>query len=377
MAGKRDYYEVLGVSRQATLKDIKSSYRKLAVQYHPDRNPEDPDAEEKFKEAAEAYAVLSDEEKRARYDRFGHRGVSGAAGAGGAGGFDPSIFADFSDILGDIFGFGFAGGGRRRGARVQRGADLRYDLSISFEDAAFGAETTLRIPRLEHCETCGGSGAAEGASPAVCSACGGSGQVRFSQGVFTVARTCPQCGGEGRRIQDPCTRCGGDGLVERQRNIQVTIPAGVEDGMRLRLTGEGEHGRGGGPAGDLYVILQVEPHATFRREGTEVQADLHLSFPQAVLGTEVEVDTLHGKVPLDVPPGTPAGKRFRLRGKGIERLRGGGRGDHVATVVIDVPHPRDLTDDEVGLLKGLAEIEGVEVKEGGGMFEKVKKSLFG
>lgn len=378
MPEKRDYYEVLGVSREAELREIKSAYRKLAVQYHPDRNPDDAEAEERFKEAAEAYAVLSDPDKRARYDRFGHRGVSGAAGAGGAG-FDPSIFADFSDILGDVFGFGdiFGGGRRRRGPRTQRGADLRYDLVISFEDAAFGTESTLRIPRLERCSKCEGSGAADGATPVSCSACGGAGQVRYTQGFFSVARTCPQCHGEGRTIQDPCRRCGGEGLEEKERTLQVSIPAGVDDGQRVRLTGEGEHGRRGGPPGDLYVILHVEPHSTFRREGVHVFAELPISFPEAVLGAQVEVPTLHGEVPLDIPPGTPPGKPFRLRGKGIPQLRGNGRGDHVAVVAIDVPHPKDLSDDEVGLLKGLAEIQGVQVKEGGGMFEKVKKSLFG
>jgi len=368
----RDYYEVLGVSRDASLKEIKSAYRKMAIQYHPDRNPDDPDAEERFKEAADAYAVLSDDQKRSRYDRFGHQGVAGAGGAG----FDPSIFSDFSDILGDVFGFGFSGG-RRRGPRVQRGADLRYDLRLSFEDAAFGTETTLRIPRLERCEVCDGSGAAEGASASTCSACGGAGQVRFSQGFFTVARTCPQCRGEGRTIQDPCRRCGGEGLEEKERDIEVTIPAGVDEGLRLRLTGEGEHGRRGGPPGDLYVILHVEPHETFQRQGDDVLSELSLTFPQAVLGTRVEVGTLHGEVPLDIPPGTPAGKVFRLRGKGIEHLQGAGRGDHLVTVGLHVPHPRDLAEDEVGLLKGLANLQGVQVKEGGGMFEKVKKSLFG
>lgn len=374
MAGKRDYYEVLGVGREATLKEIKSAYRKLAVECHPDRNPDDPEAEEKFKEAAEAYAVLSDDDKRARYDRFGHRGVAGT----GAAGFDPSTFADFdfADILSEMFGFG-VGGRRRRGARAQRGADLRYDLAIPFEDAAFGTETTLRIPRLERCGTCQGSGAADGAAPTTCSACGGAGQVRFSQGFFTVARTCPQCRGEGRRIQDPCRRCGGEGLEEKERNIDVTIPPGVDTGVRLRLSGEGEHGRRGGPPGDLYVILHVEPHEEFQRDGAHVLSRLQLSFPEAVLGTTVQVKTLHGEVPLEIPPGTVPGKTLRLRGKGIERLNGGGRGDHVVTVALQVPHPKELTEEEVGLLKGLAELKGIQVKEGGGMFEKVKKTLFG
>lgn len=377
MATKRDYYEVLGVRRDADAREIKSAYRKLAVKYHPDRNPDDPEAEERFKEAAEAYAVLSDGDKRARYDRFGHRGVGGAAGGAGAGGFDPSIFSefDFGDILSEMFGFG--GGGRRRGARVQRGADLRYDLQVSFEDAAFGTETTLRIPRLERCEACSGSGAADGAQASTCSACGGRGQVRFSQGLFTVARTCPQCGGEGRTITDPCRRCGGEGLEEKERSIQVDIPAGVDSGMRLRLSGEGEHGRRGGPPGDLYVVLHVEPHDTFRRDGDEVHSELEVSFPQAVLGSTVTIETLDGEESLEIPPGTPHGRQLRLRGKGIQRLNGGGRGDHVVSVLLRVPQPKDLSEEELGLLKGLAEHQGVEVKEGGGMFEKFKKSLFG
>jgi molecular chaperone DnaJ len=296
--------------------------------------------------------------------------VAGAAGGPGAG-FDPTIFADFSDILGDVFGFGDIFGGRRRGRAVQRGADLRYDLTVGFEEAAFGTETTLHIPRLERCEGCSGSGSASGAA-STCSVCGGRGQVRFSQGFFTVARTCPQCGGEGRSITDPCKTCRGEGLVERQRNIQVTIPAGVDNGVRLRLNGEGEHGRRGGPPGDLYVVLSVEPHERFQREGPDVRAELPLSYAQAVLGTSLEVDTLHGAVSLDIPAGTPHGKQFRLRGKGIERLDGSGRGDHVAAVHLRVPHPSKLSEDQVELLRRLAEAEGVEVKEGG-VLRKVKK----
>src|SRR5690349_193803 len=251
---KRDYYEVLGVERSASAQEIKSAYRKIAVRDHPDKNPGNKEAEERFKEAAEAYAVLSDQEKRGRYDRFGHQGVGGAGG--GFGGFDPTIFADFSDILGDFFGFG--GAGRRGGGSgMTRGADLRYDLTLTFEEAAFGTETTLRIPRLEGCPKCSGTGSADNKPPVVCTACRGQGQVRFTQGFFTVARTCPQCQGEGRVIEDPCKRCKGAGLVEKERNIQVQIPAGVDHGARLRMSGEGEHGRHGGPPGDLYVMLSV------------------------------------------------------------------------------------------------------------------------
>ncbi len=370
---KRDYYEVLEVARTASGAEIKASYRKLAVKYHPDRNPGDREAEERFKEAAEAYAVLSDDDKRARYDRFGHQGVAGAAGAGG---FDPTIFADFSDILGDLFGFGGgAGGGGRRGSAVSRGADLRYDLTLSFEEAAFGSDTTLRIPRLETCADCKGSGAADGSQPVVCKACGGRGQVRFTQGFFTVARTCPQCQGEGRVVEKPCPRCKGAGLVEKERNIQVQIPPGVDHGARLRLSGEGEHGRHGGPPGDLYVVLQVKPHAKFRRDGTTVHGAVSISYPQAVLGTTLDVDTIHGTAPLDVPAGTAQGKSFRLRGQGIPRLDGSGRGDHVVTVELEVPEPRKLSDEEVQLLRRLAEISGRPVKEERTLVDRLKNAL--
>jgi molecular chaperone DnaJ len=371
---KRDYYEVLGVGKTASQQEIKSAYRKIAVRYHPDKNPGDKAAEESFKEAAEAYAVLSDADKRGRYDRFGHQGVS--AGAGGAG-FDPTIFADFSDILGDIFGFGGQGGGRRGGGSgMTRGADLRYDLTLTFEEAAFGTETTLRIPRLETCPKCTGSGSADGAPPAVCTGCGGRGQVRFTQGFFTVARTCPQCQGEGRVISDPCDECHGEGRVEEERSITVKIPAGVDTGARLRLSGEGEHGRRGGPAGDLYVVLQVRPHKQFRRDGSTVLTRMSINYAQAVLGTTVEVETLHGKSPLDVPSGTAHGRDFRLRGQGIDRLDGSGRGDHVVTVEVDVPNPRDLSPEELQLLRRLAELGGHSVKEEKGVIERVK-NFFG
>jgi molecular chaperone DnaJ len=374
MAGKRDYYEVLGVGRGAEEREVKSAYRKLALKYHPDKNPGDGKAEERFKEAAEAYAVLSDPDKRARYDRFGHQGVAGS------GGFDPTIFADFSDILGDLFGFGFGDPfGRRRGAGggPARGADLRYDLQLGFEEAAFGVEKTLRIPRLEACEACRGTGSAGGSAPALCSACGGRGQVRFTQGFFTVARTCPQCRGEGRVVVDPCAECRGDGRVERERSLSVKVPAGVDTGHRLRLSGEGEHGRLGGPAGDLYVVLQVRPHARLKRDGSTVFGRVAVSYPQAVLGATVEVETVHGTASLEVPPGTPHGKDFRLRGQGIQRLDGGGRGDHVAVVEIEIPHPRELTEEEGELLRRLAEISGKPVREERGVFDRVKKNLFG
>jgi molecular chaperone DnaJ len=365
---KRDYYEILGVAKTAAAAEIKASYRKLAVQYHPDRNPGSTEAEEKFKEAAEAYSVLSDADKRARYDRFGHQGVSGAGSAG----FDPTIFADFSDILGDLFGFGDPFGRRRGGAGgATRGADLRYDLTLTFEEAAFGTDTVLRIPRLETCPKCTGSGSASNAAPTACAACGGRGQVRYSQGFFTVARTCPQCNGEGQVVKDPCKECKGQGLVERERSTSVKIPAGVDTGQRLRLSGEGEHGRRGGPAGDLYVVLQVKPHERFQREGSTVLSSVPISYPQAVLGANIEVETIHGQAPLEIPAGTAQGREFRLRGQGIPRLDGHGKGDHVAVIEVEIPQPRDLSEEEVELLRKLAELSGKPVKEEG-LLDRVK-----
>lgn len=374
MAARRDYYEVLGVQRDAAVAEIKKAYRKIAVQEHPDRNPGNAEAEERFKAAAEAYAVLSDADKRARYDRFGHAGVGGA-GSPFQGGFDPSVFGDFADVLGDLFGFGGAGGRRRGGRGPSRGADLRYDLTLSFEEAAFGTTETLRIPRLERCDDCSGSGSAGSAAPKVCSACAGRGQVRFTQGFLTVARTCPQCAGEGVTITDPCPACRGEGLVERDRSLEVRVPAGVDHGSRLRLAGEGEHGRLGGPAGDLYVVLRVEPHERFERSGTDVLAEESVGYAQAVLGATIEVDTLHGPQPLEVPPGTRSGTELRLRGQGIERLgRPAGRGDHVARLEVRVPHPRELGEEEGELLRKLAEISGQPVRER--VRDKVKK-MFG
>jgi molecular chaperone DnaJ len=322
MASKRDYYEVLGVERTAAAADIKKAYRKLAAQYHPDKNPGDATAEERFKEAAEAYSVLSDADKRARYDRFGHGGLGAQ---GGFSGFDPQTFGDFADILGGLFGFGdVLGGGRRRGRRGTPGADLRYDLDLSFEEAAFGTNQTLRVPRLEVCEECNGSGSAAGSAPQTCNACGGVGQVRFSQGFLTVARTCPQCQGRGTVISDPCKGCRGRRRVEKERTLEVTIPAGVEDGARLRLSGEGEHGLDGGPTGDLYVMLRVEDHPRFRREGPHVISELEVAYPQLVLGAVVDVETVHGPVPLDIPAATQPGEQFRLAGQGVARLDGRG-----------------------------------------------------
>jgi len=367
---QRDYYEVLGVARQAGDKEIKAAYRALAVKYHPDRNPGDREAEERFKEAAEAYAVLSDSDKRARYDRFGHQGVGGA----GAGGFDPSTFADFSDILGDLFGFGMGGGGRRRGA-AQPGADLRYELELTFEQAAFGHAAELDIPRLETCGTCSGTGSKGGKPPATCATCAGRGQVRFSQGFFTVARTCPQCHGEGQVIANPCPKCRGEGRIEARRKLEVKIPAGVDTGARMRLQGEGEHGRRGGPPGDLYVVIQVAAHAEFQREGANVHSVLPVSYPEAVLGAAIELDTLHGPQTVEVPPGTQHGTELRLRGKGVAKLGARGVGDHVVHVALRVPDTKEMTPDEIALLQKLAEAQGSKVRERS-VLDKVK-DLFG
>ncbi len=365
MSTKRDYYEVLGVSRDSDGTVIKSAYRKLALKYHPDKNPGDEQAEEAFKEAAEAYAVLSDREKRARYDRFGHQG----AGAGGFGGFDPETFGDFSDILGDLFGFG---GRRRRPGGPQGGADLRYDLEIDFEEAAFGVEPSLRIPRLERCDTCSGSGSADGSAPSPCATCGGHGQVRMSQGFFTVARTCPNCHGEGQVVSSPCSDCGGAGRREKERELQIKIPPGVDTGSRLRLNGEGEHGVRGGPPGDLYVVLHVRDHERLERDGVDVFDEAEISWPLAVLGGKLRVETLHGEELLEIPPGTRHGEVLRLRGQGIPRLNGSGKGDHCVVMALRVPKARDLDPETLEHVEALATQEGVAPKEQRSVLDRVK-----
>jgi molecular chaperone DnaJ len=350
---KRDYYEVLGVGRTATEVELKTAYRKLAVKYHPDKNPGDHAAEEKFKEAAEAYAVLCDGEKRSLYDRFGHAGLRGAAGGGG--GFDPSVFAefgDFADILGNMFGFGdLFGGGRRRGG-PQRGADLRYDLEITFEESAKGTETSIQIPRHEACDACRGTGAAHGSSPTTCPACRGVGQVRRQQGFFTIATTCPQCRGNGQIISKPCTACSGAGRVQRERKITVKIPAGIATGQQLRLQGEGEAGGTGGPAGHLYVVVHVHEHEFFRRDGNNLFCEVPVHFTTVALGGEIVVPTLDGTESVKVPEGTQTGTTLRLRHKGMPDVNGRGRGDLFAT--IQVQTPKKLTKDQRRLLEELA-----------------------
>lgn len=336
MSGKRDYYEVLGVSRTATDQEIKSCYRKLALQYHPDRNPGNKQAEESFKEAAEAYSVLSDGQKRASYDRFGHAGVGGAAGGGG---FDPNVFADFSDILGDIFGFGdLFGGGGRRGNRVQRGSDLRYDIEMTFEDAAFGVTRKITVPRHESCAECGGSGAQKGSGPSSCPTCNGYGQVRFQQGFFSITRTCSQCQGLGQFIKNKCAECHGDGRVVREKTIELKIPAGLDNGSKLRVTGEGDAGAKGGPAGDLYVVLNVLEHEFFERREHDLYCHIPLTFPQAALGAQITVPTLEREEEkLSIPAGTQAGSTFRIKGRGISKRGGSARGDLYVTVNVLVP----------------------------------------
>lgn len=332
---KRDYYEVLGVSKSADDKEIKKSYRRVAMKYHPDRNPDDPEAEEKFKEATEAYDVLMDSEKRAAYDQFGHAGVDPNMG-GGAGGFGGGSFSDiFGDVFGDIFGGG--GGGGRGRAGPQRGSDLRYTLDISLEDAVKGTTVEIKVPTLHTCETCDGSGAKKGSSPVTCTTCGGAGQVRMQQGLFQVQQTCPHCRGSGQIISDPCTDCHGQGRVEKTKTLSVKVPPGVDTGDRIRLSGEGEAGPMGGPAGDLFVQMSVKQHPIFERDGKHLYCEVPITFADAALGGELEVPTLDGKVKLKIPAETQTGKLFRLRGKGVKPVRGGSVGDLLCRAVVETP----------------------------------------
>ncbi|HBR56584.1 MAG TPA: molecular chaperone DnaJ [Blastocatellia bacterium] len=351
---KRDYYEVLGISKNATDADIKRAYRSLAVKFHPDKNPGDHTAEEKFKECAEAYAVLSDPQKRASYDRFGHS----AAGVGA--GFDPG-FSNIEDIF-DLFGFGdmFGSRGGRR-ASVQRGADLRYDLEITLEESANGKDEKLRIPRLERCEICKGSGAEEGSSPETCITCGGSGQTRYQQGFFSVMRTCPNCAGKGKIIRNPCKECRGQGRVEKEKSLEIKIPAGVETGSRLRVTAEGEAGVNGGPPGDLYVVINVKEHETFERQGANLYSAVPITFAQAALGADITVKTLEGEEDLKIPAGTQTGTVFRLKSHGMPALGGRGRGD--LFVAVTLVTPKTLTKEQRKLLEQLAEVEDADFND--------------
>jgi molecular chaperone DnaJ len=373
---KRDYYEVLGIARDADLKAIKAAYRKLAVRFHPDRNPDDPEAETRFKEASEAYAVLSDTNKRANYDRFGHQGVEGQ----GFTGFDPTAFGDFADILGDLFGFGDIFGTRRRGGRrsgPRRGRDLQYTLKIDLEEAATGIERTVRVPRLEECDTCNGTGAEPGTTLETCSTCGGSGQVAFRRGFLSVAQTCPSCNGGGRVNRHPCTSCSGQGRVERESSLRVKVPPGIDTGMRLRLTGEGEGGVQGGPRGDLYVAIVVEPHDVLQRNGNDLHMELPISAFKAMLGTQVELNTILGDtVKVDIEPGSQPGDVVEVRGAGMPDLDGGRKGAlhlHLKVVI-----PRRLTGEQRKLLREAAKLGGdTDVAESEGLLDKLERWLIG
>jgi len=363
MATKRDYYEILGVSRNADENEIKAKYRRLALKYHPDRNPGNKEAEEKFKEAAEAYEVLRDPEKRRIYDQFGHEGLAGT-GFSGFRGFDD-IFSSFGDIFEEFFGFGARRGGR---TAARRGADLRYDLTIDFMAAAFGTETEIEIEKLVTCPTCEGTGCRPGTYPETCQYCGGSGQVSRTQGFFSIRTTCPNCHGEGRVIAHQCRECRGTGKVKRKKKVTVRIPAGVDSGSRLRLTGEGESGTRGGPPGDLYIFITVRPHEFFKRQNNDVICQVPISFVDAALGVDVTVPTLTGNKRLHIPRGTQPGDVFRFKGEGIPSLRGYGRGDQIIQVIVKTP--THLTRKQENLLKEFARLESSKLSS------KIKK-MFG
>ena len=343
---KRDFYEILGVAKNASEDDIKKAYRKLAMKYHPDRNPDNKEAEEKFKEVKEAYEMLTNPEKREAYDRYGHAGVDPNMGGGGFGGGAGGFGDAFGDIFGDIFG-----GGRSRsaGPQVYRGADLRYNLEITLEQAANGFDTTIRVPSWDKCDTCHGSGAKPGTQPVTCTTCHGHGQVRMQQGFFSIQQTCPKCHGSGKMIPEPCPSCSGAGRIKRNKTLEVKIPAGIDNGMRIRSTGNGEPGTNGGPSGDLYVEIHIKPHPVFQREGDDLHCEMPISFSKAALGGEIEVPTLTGKVSFTVPEGTQTGKTFRLKGKGIKGVRSGYAGDLFCHVVVETPVK--LTEKQKDLLR--------------------------
>jgi molecular chaperone DnaJ len=370
MSAKRDYYEVLGVQKGASKDDIKKAYRKLAMQYHPDRNPNNPEAEAKFKEASEAADVLLDDAKKSRYEQFGHAGVNGQQG-GGQGSGD---FGDFGDIFGDIFG-DMLGGGRRRGggggrSRGRPGDDLQMGIDIEFAEAAFGCEKTISLTKNVKCETCLGSGAKAGSSPSTCDYCNGHGEVRRQQGFFTVSSTCPKCNGTGQMIKDPCQTCNGAGKKKKKVDLQVKIPGGIDQGQRLKLSNEGDAGSFGGPNGDLYVVINIKRHEIFEREEFDVHCTVPISFSKAALGAELEVPTLAGKVALKIPPGTQSGVKMRLKGKGIQKLGGYGVGDQIVTIHVETP--TKLSNEQKDLLKRLAEVDQHSNPMSRGFFDKVK-----
>ncbi len=371
---KRDYYEVLGISKGASEDEIKRAYKKMARQYHPDLNPGNQEAEEKFKEVNEAYEVLSDAEKKARYDQYGHAGVDPNFGAGG---FDGSFdFGDLGDIFGSFFGGGFGGGRRTNPNAPQRGESIRMALAISFEEAAFGCEKSVTIDRTEPCDTCHGSGCAPGATPEVCQDCHGTGTVQVRRqtpmGVFATSSPCPKCGGKGKIIHQPCKDCRGSGSVRRRKTIQATVPAGIDNGQTISIRGQGNAGKNGGPPGDLLITITVRPHEIFRREGTSVLCEAPITFTQAVLGAELEIPTIDGKVKYTLPEGTQSGTTFRLKGKGIPAINGRGRGDQYVTVYIETP--RNLNREQKEALKKFAEAVGENnYEERKKFFKKFKK----
>lgn len=369
---KADYYEVLGVSRDASDQELKSAYRKLALKHHPDRNPGDHAAEERFKEASEAYQVLSDADKRAAYDRYGHAGLNGG-GSGFGGPFTGNV--DIGDIFGDLFGEMFSmGGSSRRATRQQRGDDLRFDMAIDFEAAIFGAETEIKIRRLETCSTCDGRGTASTRGPSVCSQCQGRGQVRYQQGFFAVARACPACSGTGQIIGDPCTTCRGETRVPREFNLNVKVPPGVEEGTRIRYGGEGDAGRYGGAKGDLYVVLSIRRHEFFAREGHHLRCVIPISFPQAALGADIEIDAIDGPVSLKIPEGTQSGRELRIRGRGVPILNGKGNGDLIVKVIVEIP--RKLSRSQRDLVNQLAESLAIDNKPASPSLIEKMKDLF-
>ncbi len=373
MVTKRDLYEVLEVSRSASLEEIKKAYRKKALLYHPDRNPGNAEAEANFKEATEAYSILSEPDHRRKYDQFGHAAFQ--QGAGGAEGFGD--FSGFEDIFGDIFSSFFGGqmgGGGGRRSRGRAGRDLKYDLSVAFQEAVFGCEKEIEIPRRLLCKTCEGSGAKKGSGVEECTQCGGAGQIRVQQGFFTIGRTCHVCSGSGQVIKSPCDSCAGSGLTAVKSRIKVKIPAGIDHGQRLKLRAEGEGGTGGGPAGDLYVQIMVERHAFFERDETEIHCQFPLSFSSAVLGAEVEIPTLDGSMKLKIPSGTPSGKVFRIRGRGVPSLADGRRGDQLVTVTVEVP--KKISSERKQLMEQLRDLEVKEGTDEKGFFDKVKE-MFG
>ena len=368
---KRDYYEILGVRKDANEQEIKSAYRKLAIQHHPDKNAGSKKAEDNFKEAAEAYSVLSDSDKRVRFDRFGHAGLGSAAG--GFQGFDPDIFSDFSDVLGDFFGFGdIIGGSRRQPNQPRRGADLRYDLEISFKEAVRGVKTKIKIPRQETCKSCQGTGADPKEGLSTCTACQGQGSVRYQQGFFTILRDCSTCQGTGQLIKKACSQCRGKGQVGKEKVLEIKIPAGVNQGSRLRIVGEGEGDLNGGPWGDLYVVLSVEEHPFFQRQDNNIYCEIPISFSQAALGGETTVPALEKSEKIKIPAGTQSDTVFRLRGRGVVSLNGYGKGDQL--VRVQVVTPKKLTKKQKELFEQLAALSG-DTEESSNLFEKVKEIL--